>query len=64
MRVQAAILYETRKPTPYEESKPLVVEEVELDPPGSGEVLVELVGAGLCHSDLSVINGSLYPKLL
>ncbi|GHO51323.1 zinc-binding dehydrogenase [Ktedonospora formicarum] len=64
MRVQAAILYETCKPTPYEESKPLVVEEVELDPPGPGEVLVELVGAGLCHSDLSVINGSLYPKLL
>lgn len=64
MRVQAAVLYEVRKPAPYEESKPLIIEEVELDPPGHGEVLVELVGAGLCHSDLSVINGSLYPQLL
>ena len=25
---------------------------------GSGEVLVEIVGAGLCHSDLSVVDGS------
>jgi alcohol dehydrogenase len=64
MRVQAAVLYEMRKPTPYEESSPLIVEEVELDGPGPGEVLVEVVGAGLCHSDLSVINGSLYPQLL
>ena len=64
MRAQAAVLYEMRKSTPYEESTPLIVEEVELDGPGPGEVLVELVGAGLCHSDLSVINGSLYPRLL
>lgn len=35
-----------------------MIEDLELDPPGEGEVLVELVGAGLCHSDLSTINGS------
>jgi len=29
-----------------------------LEPPGPGEVLVEVAGAGLCHSDLSVINGT------
>ncbi|HJP99612.1 MAG TPA: alcohol dehydrogenase catalytic domain-containing protein, partial [Rhodanobacteraceae bacterium] len=34
------------------------IEDVELDPPGAGEVLVRIVAAGLCHSDLSVINGS------
>lgn len=64
MRVHAAVLYEMNKPVPYAESRPLVIEEVELEPPGSGEVLVEVVGAGLCHSDLSVINGSMYPQLL
>jgi len=43
--------------SPYAESKPLTVEEVELAPPGHGEVLVKIGAAGLCHSDLSVING-------
>ena len=34
------------------------IEEIELDPPGPGEVLVRIEAAGLCHSDLSVINGN------
>jgi alcohol dehydrogenase len=42
---------------PYATSTPLAIEEVELDPPGPGEVLVRIKAAGLCHSDLSVING-------
>jgi alcohol dehydrogenase len=45
-------------PRPYAESRPLSVEEVDLDGPGENEVLVQVAGAGLCHSDLSVINGS------
>ncbi|GCE27719.1 alcohol dehydrogenase [Dictyobacter alpinus] len=63
MRVEAAVLYEPGRPSPYAESKPLVIEEVELDAPGPGEVLVEVVSAGLCHSDLSAINGSMYAQL-
>ena len=43
---------------PYKDSRPLRVETLELDPPGPGEVLVEIAAAGLCHSDLSVINAS------
>jgi len=43
---------------PYAESKPLEIVELELAGPGPGEVLVEVGAAGLCHSDLSVINGS------
>jgi NDMA-dependent alcohol dehydrogenase len=35
------------------------VEEVELDPPGPGEVLVELVASGLCHSDEHLVTGDL-----
>lgn len=58
MRTIAALLYEMKKPHPYADSRPLVVEEVELEGPGPGEVLVEIAAAGLCHSDLSVIDGS------
>ena len=46
-----------RRP-PYDQSKPLRIEEVELDDPGHGEVLVRIGAAGLCHSDLSVIDGN------
>ncbi|MAX39969.1 MAG: alcohol dehydrogenase [Gimesia sp.] len=54
----AAVLYEMEKPTPYAESRPLVIEQLSLADPGPGEVLVEMAGAGLCHSDLSTIDGS------
>lgn len=43
---------------PYATSRPLSIEEVDLQPPGPNEVMVKIVAAGLCHSDLSVINGS------
>ena len=59
MRTHAALLYEREKSQPYAQSLPLIIEEVELEPPGAGEVLVEMVGAGLCHSDLSTLNGTL-----
>lgn len=43
---------------PYWQSKPLSIEEVELSPPQGDEVLVKIHAAGLCHSDLSVIDGN------
>jgi len=43
---------------PYAKSRPLAIEEAELDAPGQGEVLVKIGAAGLCHSDLSVIEGN------
>jgi alcohol dehydrogenase len=43
---------------PYAQSQPLEIAEVELDPPGAGEVLIRMRAAGLCHSDLSVIDGN------
>ena len=58
MKTLAAVLRERRLPPPYAQSQPLAIEELELDPPGPGEVLVEMGAAGLCHSDLSVINGT------
>lgn len=42
---------------PYSRTRPLDIVEVELAPPGAGEVLLKIRAAGLCHSDLSVING-------
>jgi alcohol dehydrogenase len=55
--MKAAILNEMGCSRPYANSKPLVVEDVELDPPGRGELLIKIKATGLCHSDLSVING-------
>jgi alcohol dehydrogenase len=58
MRIRAAVLREIGRPAPFAESKPLSIEDLELDPPGAGEVLVRIRAAGLCHSDLSVIDGN------
>jgi S-(hydroxymethyl)glutathione dehydrogenase / alcohol dehydrogenase len=41
----------TRAAVAYEAGKPLVIEEVELDGPKSGEVLVEIKATGVCHTD-------------
>jgi S-(hydroxymethyl)glutathione dehydrogenase/alcohol dehydrogenase len=38
---------------------PLQLEEVQIDDPGPGEVLLKTVASGICHSDLHVIEGSL-----
>ena len=54
---RAAVLSRMGAAHPYADSRPLSVETVTLDPPGPGEVLVAIKAAGLCHSDLSVING-------
>jgi S-(hydroxymethyl)glutathione dehydrogenase / alcohol dehydrogenase len=43
----------------YEVGKPLVVEDVEIDPPRQGEVLVRIAATGVCHSDLHYIKGDL-----
>ena len=58
MKTRAAVLHKTGLTPPYGVSRPLRVTEIELDPPGAGEVLVRVRAAGLCHSDLSVIDGT------
>lgn len=57
MRAEAGVLYGRDAADPYARSRALAIETIELDPPGCGEVLVRIAAAGLCHSDLSVING-------
>jgi Zn-dependent alcohol dehydrogenase len=55
MRMTAALLVEV--------GRPLQFEEVELDPPSTGEVLVRLAAAGVCHTDLHYIDGSIPRRL-
>lgn len=57
MKTRAAVLTRTGASAPYADSRPLEIREVDLAPPGPGEVLVKVVAAGICHSDLSIING-------
>lgn len=58
MNIRAAVLRATGAARPYADSRPLSIETVRLDPPGPDEVLVAIRAAGLCHSDLSVIDGN------
>jgi alcohol dehydrogenase len=57
MKIRAAVLDKMQQAQPYAKTRPISVETVELDSPGPGEVLVKMAAAGLCHSDLSIING-------
>ena len=58
MKITAAVLDEIGLSRPYAESRPLSVQELELDGPGPGELLVRIRAAGVCHSDLSVVDGN------
>ncbi|MCK1803523.1 alcohol dehydrogenase catalytic domain-containing protein [Brevibacterium sp. R8603A2] len=58
MKITGAVLEEIGAPRPYAESAPLRVQELELDPPGPEEVRIRIRAAGLCHSDLSVVDGN------
>ncbi|BBX56049.1 S-(hydroxymethyl)mycothiol dehydrogenase [Mycobacterium shottsii] len=42
----------------YADSKTVVLEDVPIPEPGPGEVLVKVAYCGICHSDLSLINGT------
>ena len=55
MQVKAAISYEY--------NQPLVMEEVELDPPGDNDVLIRIAATGICHSDIHCMHGEhgIYP---
>jgi S-(hydroxymethyl)glutathione dehydrogenase / alcohol dehydrogenase len=58
----------TRAAVAYEAGKPLVIEEVELDGPRAGEVLVEIKATGICHTDEFTRSGAdpegLFPVIL
>src|SRR3954451_335621 len=51
MKSKAAILWETHSKWS--------VEDIELDPPKAGEVLIKLAASGLCHSDEHLVTGDM-----
>ena len=57
MKIVSAVLGASGAAYPYARSMPLALTTLTLDPPGPSELLVRIDAAGLCHSDLSVING-------
>ena len=57
MKITAAVLDEIGASRPYALSKPLRLAEIDLAEPRAGELLVRIDAAGICHSDLSVVNG-------
>jgi alcohol dehydrogenase len=59
MKTHGAVLHAAPADPPYAQSRPLAIEELELAPPQGGEVLVRIAAAGLCHSDLSYLDGTL-----
>lgn len=57
IKTRAAVLRKRTAALPYQQSRPLSIETINLRAPQDGELLVQIKAAGLCHSDLSVING-------
>lgn len=58
MQITGAVLEEVGRASPFAQSRPLSLSTLELDPPAAGEVLVRMEAAGVCHSDLSVVDGN------
>ncbi len=58
----------TRAALALEAGKPLVIDEVELSGPKAGEVLVEIMATGICHTDAYTLSGmdseGLFPSIL
>jgi alcohol dehydrogenase len=57
MKMRAAVLRTAGLRPPFADSRPFELADVELTGPGSGEVLVRVAAAGICHSDLSAVTG-------
>lgn len=58
MKIRGAVLEEIGRRRPYAQSRPLTIADLELQDPGDSELLVRIEAAGLCHSDLSVVDGN------
>ena len=58
MKVKAAVIFDQGLPRPYEKSQAVKIEQVDLSGPNETEVMVQVAAAGVCHSDLSAVNGN------
>jgi alcohol dehydrogenase len=57
MKITAAVLDVPGAKPPFAVSRPLRIAELDLEAPRPGELLVRILAAGVCHSDLSVVTG-------
>ena len=58
MKMKAAVIRQMGADQPYAESRPMTIEEVEIESPQERELLIQIKAASLCHSDLSSVNGN------
>ena len=58
MQITGAVLEVSGATAPFAASRPFTVGPLDLDEPGQGELLVRIEAAGVCHSDLSVVDGN------
>jgi alcohol dehydrogenase len=58
VNITGAVLEESGRDRPFAGSRPITISNLELDDPGPGEILVRIEAAGVCHSDLSVVDGN------
>ncbi len=56
--IRGAVLERIGSPRPYADSRPISISDVDLLPPGDDEVQIRIEAAGVCHSDLSVVDGN------
>ena len=60
MKVKAAVAWGP--------NKPLVIEEVDLEGPKKGEVLIKIIASGVCHTDAYTLSGAdpegIFPVIL
>ena len=58
----------TKAAVAWEANKPLTIEEVDLEGPRAGEVLVEVMATGICHTDAYTLSGmdseGIFPSIL
>jgi Zn-dependent alcohol dehydrogenase len=58
LEIRGAVLEQIGSPRPFATSRPITIADIELAPPGADELLVRIEAAGVCHSDLSVVDGN------
>src|ERR1700722_6653646 len=58
LEIRGAVLEQIGSPRPFATSRPIPIADIELAPPGADELLVRIEAAGVCHSDLSVVDGN------
>ncbi len=65
---QGAVTMKTRAAVAWAANQPLTIETVDLEGPKAGEVLVEVMATGICHTDAYTLSGldseGLFPAIL